>query len=271
MSYDPLFFKHKVALITGCHQNIGAQIARTLADKGCHLILTAPSDKNIDALVQECQKPDNEVLTILSDLQNEEEISRVISKVGMHFGKLDILINSAYENHFTNAENTPIDNFHKMQQVNTHIPYMLSQSALMYLRLSDNAHIVNLSPPIVLNAEFIHPYLPYAMSLYSISLSTLGMAHAHYHDNIAVNSIWPHMMITGMANVPDKYTRKPTIIADAILEILNKETRVCTGCFLIDDQVMMGAGVTDFSLYAHTIGEKLVKNIFLPPDLSPLG
>ena len=58
-------------------------------------------------------------------------------------------------------------------------------------------------------------------------------------------------------------------MADAVIEIVSKPSKVCTGCFLIDDLVLMGAGVINFDQYACEQGESLMENLFLPHDLPP--
>ncbi len=69
--------------------------------------------------------------------------------------------------------------------------------------------------------------------------------------------------------IPEKYMRYPTIMADAVLEIITKPSKTCTGTFLIDDLVLMAAGVTDFDQYACEAGHPLLQDLFLPHDLPP--
>ena len=54
--------------------------------------------------------------------------------------------------------------------------------------------------------------------------------------------------------------RKPDIIADAILEIINEDPKIFTGNQLIDEEYLKTKGVTDFSKYRCLSNHE-------PPDL----
>ena len=60
--------------------------------------------------------------------------------------------------------------------------------------------------------------------------------------------------------------RKPEIMADAAYWVLTQPATSITGQFLIDDEVLRGAGVTDLSGYAEIPGmsdEELLPDFFL--------
>ena len=52
-----------------------------------------------------------------------------------------------------------------------------------------------------------------------------------------------------------KYSRKPEIMADAAYVIFQHSCDQMTGQFLIDEEVLMKAGVTDMDCYAVTPGK----------------
>ncbi len=57
--------------------------------------------------------------------------------------------------------------------------------------------------------------------------------------------------------------RTPGIMADAAHAILSAPASARTGRFLIDDEVLAEAGVTDFDRYAVKPGEPLAPDLFL--------
>jgi citronellol/citronellal dehydrogenase len=103
-----------------------------------------------------------------------------------------------------------------------------------------------------------------------MSMCVLGMAEEFRGAGIAVNALWPRSviataaitMIPGAADDIDRM-RKPEIMADAAHAILVRNARTTTGNFFIDDEVLAGAGVTDFSRYAVKPGHPLLPDIFL--------
>ena len=95
------------------------------------------------------------------------------------------------------------------------------------------------------------------------------MAREYSADGIAVNSLWPRTTIATAAiefNFPGEIlraSRKPAIVADAAHNILTRDSRSCSGNFFIDEEVLAGAGVTDFEQYAVTPGVPLYRDLFL--------
>ena len=65
--------------------------------------------------------------------------------------------------------------------------------------------------------------------------------------------------------------RKPEIVADAAWHIMTRNSREFSGNFLIDEDVLRDAGVTDFDQYAVEPGTSLMPDFFLgEPDLAAL-
>ena len=58
--------------------------------------------------------------------------------------------------------------------------------------------------------------------------------------------------------------RKPDIVGDAAHAILVKPSREFTGRFLIDEEVLRGEGITDFSGYLAAPGAEPMPDFFLP-------
>jgi citronellol/citronellal dehydrogenase len=96
------------------------------------------------------------------------------------------------------------------------------------------------------------------------------MAREFERDGIAVNALWPRTAIATAAiefAIGDasslRHCRKPEIMADAAHWILTQPSRSLTGRFLIDDEVLGAAGVTDFDAYAVSPGAPLALDFFL--------
>jgi citronellol/citronellal dehydrogenase len=96
----------------------------------------------------------------------------------------------------------------------------------------------------------------------------LGMAAEFKGDGIAVNALWPRATIATAAlqiipGAQSEAGRKPEIMADAAHRVLTTDSRARTGRFLIDEDVLREAGVTDFTGYAVHPGEALRVDLFL--------
>ena len=95
---------------------------------------------------------------------------------------------------------------------------------------------------------------------YLMSFWTQGMSEELRSRRIAVNSIWPVTAIDTAAvrNILPwalKNSRKPQIMADASYYIITQPADVYTGQCLLDEDVLLSAGVTDFSVYDTDVSD----------------
>jgi len=159
--------------------------------------------------------------------------------------------------------------FDLMHQINTRGTFACSQACIPHLKKAQNPHILNLSPPLNLDAKWFKNHTAYTMSKYGMSMCTLGMSAELAASGIAVNSLWPRTTIATAAiemNFPPEImraSRKPAIMADAAHVIFNRDSRRHTGNFYIDEAVLREEGIADFAQYAVAPGTPLYPDLFL--------
>jgi citronellol/citronellal dehydrogenase len=141
---------------------------------------------------------------------------------------------------------------------------------LPYLKQATNPHILNLSPPLNMDAQWFAPHVAYTIAKYGMSLCVLGMAAEFAPDGIAVNALWPRTTIATAAvqNLLGgeeliSHSRKPEILADAAYIILTRSSREFTGHFCIDEDVLASEGITDLDSYSVAPGNPLQPDFFL--------
>lgn len=88
-------FEGKVALVTGASRGIGAATAKALAAQGAHVIITARTAKDLEA-VEDAIFNAGGIATIAPlDLTDGDSIARLATAVTERWGKLDILVLNA--------------------------------------------------------------------------------------------------------------------------------------------------------------------------------
>jgi NAD(P)-dependent dehydrogenase (short-subunit alcohol dehydrogenase family) len=85
----------KVALVTGSTSGIGAQMARSLAGDGAHVVVTGRREKRGNAIVDEVRQAGGEATFLQLDITSEESVADVFDTVRAKFGRLDVLVNNA--------------------------------------------------------------------------------------------------------------------------------------------------------------------------------
>ncbi len=171
------------------------------------------------------------------------------------FGGIDILVNNASAIWLAGITETPMKRFDLMQQVNARGTYLCTQKALPYLAKAQNPHVLTLAPPPSLDPKWWAPHTGYTLAKMGMSFVTLGLAAELADSGIAINALWPRTIIATDAlnmipGVEIPRCRTPEIVADAAHAVLVRPARGFTGQFLIDENVLREAGVSDFSGYA---------------------
>lgn len=88
-------FEGKIALVTGASRGIGAAIAQALAAQGAHVILTARTAKDLEAVEDAIFAGGGSATIAPLDLTDGDSISRLAAAVTERWGKLDILVLNA--------------------------------------------------------------------------------------------------------------------------------------------------------------------------------
>ncbi len=82
----------KIALVTGASRGIGAAIAKSLAAKGAHVVLTARKVKDLEGVEDEIHDADGTSTIAPLDLTDGESIGRLAQAIAERWDKLDILV-----------------------------------------------------------------------------------------------------------------------------------------------------------------------------------
>jgi citronellol/citronellal dehydrogenase len=266
----------KTVFITGASRGIGRAIALRCAADGANVVITGKTAEahaklpgTIHTVAAEVDKAGGKGLAIQLDVRDEHALQTAIDQAAARFGGIDVLVNNASAIYLSNTLDTPARRLDLMWDVNMRATFLASQACIPYLKKSSNPHILTLSPPLSYDAKWFVPHVAYSISKFGMSLCALGMAREFAADGIAVNCLWPRTTIATAAiefNFPKEIlraSRKPEIVADAAYAIFLRNSRVCTGNFFIDEDVLRVAGITDFVQYAVTPDAPLFNDLFL--------
>ncbi len=268
--------KNKTLFITGGSRGIGHAIGLRAAQDGANVVVAAKTNRphpklpgTIHTAVDAINEAGGQGLAIQLDIRDENAVADAMAQAADHFGGIDILVNNASAIYLAPTDQVPMKRFDLMFGVNVRGTFVCSQAALPYLEKADNPHILNLSPPLNMDAKWFAPHVAYTMAKYGMSQCVLGMAEEFKPRGIGVNALWPRTVIATAAlamlgdAVKPKNCRKPEIMADAAQWILTQDAHEVTGQFFIDDEALAQAGVTDLDGYAVEPGQPLLPDLFL--------
>lgn len=268
--------KGRTVFITGASRGIGAAIALRCARDGANVVITGktaePHPKlkgTVHSVAKEVEEAGGRALALQMDVRDDGTVEAAVAKTMETFGSIDVLVNNASAISLTGTLDTPMRRFDLMFGVNVRGTFGVSRACIPHLRSGANPHILNLAPPLTMSARWFKDHVAYTMSKYGMSMCTLGMSAELAPLGIAVNSLWPRTTIATAAievHFPPglvKASRTPEMMADAAHAILCRDSRMATGNFYIDEDVLREEGVQEFSRYAVSPGHPLQVDLFV--------
>jgi len=265
----------KTLFITGASRGIGLAIALRAARDGANVAIAAKSDVpnpklpgTIHTAAEAVTVAGGQGLALKCDIREEDQVRAAVAATVDAFGGIDILVNNASAIWLRGALDTPMKRFDLMQQVNARGSFLCAQACLPHLLKAPNPHILTLAPPPSLDPKWWAPHTGYTLAKMGMSFVTLGLAGEFGPQGVAVNALWPRTLIATDAlnmipGVSSGNGRKPEILADAAHAVLTRPAAGFSGHFLIDDEVLREAGVTDLSHYAADPSQPLLPDLFL--------
>lgn len=261
--------KGKTLFITGASRGIGLAIGLRAARDGANVVIAAktaaPHPKlpgTIFSAAEAIEAAGGQALPLVVDVRDEARVAEAVDEAVARFGGIDICVNNASAIQLTGTLHTPVKRYDLMHQINVRGTYVTSQACLPHLLKSTNPKILNLSPPLNMEARWFKDHVAYTMTKFGMSMCVLGMA-AEFEGKVAVNALWPRTTIATAAigmlggDTMMRASRSPDIVADAAHWILTQPVS-CSGRFFLDEDVLRDAGVHDFTHYR------------MDPDIEPL-
>jgi citronellol/citronellal dehydrogenase len=264
----------RVMFMSGGSRGIGLAIAIRAARDGAKVALMAktaePHPKlpgTVFSAAEEIEAAGGEALPIVGDIRDAEAVEAAAAQTAERFGGIDLVVNNASAINLAPMRELPVKRFDLMQQINARGTFVVTQACLPYLRESDHAHVLTLSPPLSVDRRWLAGHSAYTLSKMGMTMITLGVAADE--PGIGANCLWPRTIIATAAvqnllggDEAMARARTPEILADAAHAVLLRDPASTTGNTFIDDEVLAEAGITDLSGYAAE-GSDLVLDIFV--------
>lgn len=273
-----MLFTNKTVLITGGSRGIGKAIAIKLAKEGANIAIvgkTAEPNPKLEGTIYTAAQEiaaagPGKVLPLQGDIRFEDNIRQIVETTAHTFGGIDILVNNASAINLSPTEQVETKRFDLMHDINIRGTFFMCQACIPFLKKAHNPHILNLSPPLNMDARWFASHLAYTISKYGMSMIVFGLAEELKQYRIAVNALWPKTTIATAAvknllggDFLMQRSRIPEVVAEAAHYILQKPSFETTGNFFIDEDVLKNEGITDLTKYAVNPDQKLMMDLFL--------
>ncbi len=227
---------------------MGAEEARIFAREGAKVVIGDISEDEGRAVEAQIAEAGSQALFVRLDVTQESDWTNAVDLAVSRFGKLDVLVNNAGISSRAFTDDTGIDAWDKIMEVNSKGVFLGTRAAIPKMLEAGGGSIVNISSIMgLVGSAGGHP--AYNASKGAVRIFSKAMAVRHGKDNIRVNSVHPGFMPPMASGIAyDQEQRRGSLeqtplgregrieeVANAVLFLASDEASYITGAELAVD------------------------------------
>jgi NAD(P)-dependent dehydrogenase (short-subunit alcohol dehydrogenase family) len=221
-------FEGKIALVTGASRGIGAATATALAAQGAHVILTARTAKDLEAVEDAIFAAGGSATIAPLDLTDGDSISRLAVAVTERWGKLDFLVlNAAMLGTLSPVSAIDGAEFARLFTLNVTAQQVMIASFDALLRKSDAGRLIALTSSVGASPRaFWGAYgaskaaLENLVESYGDEVKNLSQVRTAIVDPGRTRTV---MRAKAYPGEDPSTVKEPSVVADAIVQMLKTE------------------------------------------------
>ncbi|MDF2668880.1 MAG: family oxidoreductase [Paenibacillus sp.] len=238
-----------IALITGGSLGIGRAIALRFAGEGAKVAISGRGRASLEEAAVVIREQGGEVLTLESDVQDQEQVNGMIDCVLEKWGRIDVLVHNAGINNPTPFLDITVEEWDRHININLKGTFLVAQRVCREMtKRQQKGSVVLMSSVngLAAEADLAH----YNASKGGMNMLAMSMALELAPLGIRVNSLCPGFIETRLTKplidnepaikeylrtIPMGRVGQPEEIADAALFLASEESRYITGhCMVVD-------------------------------------
>jgi NAD(P)-dependent dehydrogenase (short-subunit alcohol dehydrogenase family) len=239
----------KIALLSGGARGMGAVEARLFAKEGAKVTIGDVLEDEGRKLEAEINAAGAEALFVRLDVTREADWQQAVETTVNRFGKLDVLVNNAGISGRGRIEDTAVEEWDRVMEVNAKGVFLGTKVAIPAMRKGGGGSIINISSQLGLVGTD-HSSPQYQASKGAVRLLTKATAIQYAKEAIRANSVHPGPIVTPMTEAaradPERYQLmlsriplgcygQPEDVAYGVLYLASDESRWVTGSELVID------------------------------------
>jgi NAD(P)-dependent dehydrogenase (short-subunit alcohol dehydrogenase family) len=165
------------------------------ANRGATVVAVGRNEKELSGLMSKVESDDGCIKPHLADVRELSQIERIVSDTLDNQGKIDVLINAAGIIQNGTIENTSLDDWDKMFNINLRSVFVLTQKCVPHL-IESKGSIVNVSS--VAGVRAFPNVLAYCVSKAGVDQFTRCTALELASKGVRVNAVNPGVVVTNL-------------------------------------------------------------------------
>ena len=185
----------EVAIVTGGSRGLGKLIAAELSRLGCRIVLCARDAAELQEAKQSLEALGAEVLTVVCDVQDPDDLYRLVAATVERFGRIDLLVNNAGIIQVGPAQELQVADFERALSIIFWGTVRATLAVLPHMRARRHGRIVNITS---IGGKVAVPHLlPYDCAKFATVGFSEGLRAELAGDGVSVTTIVPGLMRTG--------------------------------------------------------------------------
>ncbi len=185
----------KAVIVTGASSGIGRAAALLFAENGAKVVAVGRNEKELNELRDESVKKNGVIKIHLTDIRENSQIERLFDFVIENFNQIDALINAAGIIGNGSIEDTTLEDWDKMMDINLRSLFNIMQKSVPHLEQT-KGNIVNVSS--VAGTRAFPNVLAYCVSKAGVDQLTRCTALELAPKGIRVNAVNPGVVVTNL-------------------------------------------------------------------------
>lgn len=235
--------ENKVAIITGGTRGIGLETVRVFKENGAKVILFGSKKETVDKAIETLKTEGLEVTGYYPNLNDYEEVEKIIKEIEKKFGTIDILINNAGISANKKIEDTSASDFASIMDLNVNAMFNMTKAVVPCMKKNRSGVILNTSSMVSFYGQ--PSGVGYPASKFAVNGLTKSLSRELAPFNIRVNAVAPGITKTDMVaplpkeqieplikTIPLGRIGEPRDIANAFLFLASDLANYITGAIL---------------------------------------
>ncbi len=192
--------KSRVVVVTGASSGIGAECARSLAQEGAHVVMSARrSDRLADLHDEITFAGHGETTVVAADITRPGDREHLVNETMSRFGRIDGLVNNAGYGQPGPVEIVPIERVRQNFETNVFSLIALTQLVIPIMRTQGSGRIINIGS---VAGKIARPYSSiYDATKHALEAISDGMRCELAPFGITVSLIRPGIVTTNFLSV----------------------------------------------------------------------
>jgi NAD(P)-dependent dehydrogenase (short-subunit alcohol dehydrogenase family) len=242
----------RVAIITGSTRGVGLATAALFAAEGAKVVVNS---RNAEEARRTAEELGGEAVGIAADIATPEGCATLVDETLARFGALDVLVNNAGTMTSHPAVDFPLDEWHRIMDINLTGPFMLCQRAGRQMFAQGGGAIVNVASVSGITTPPLR--LAYVTAKAGLIAMTKALA-AEWSPTVRVNGMVPGVVQTelleqltakgifkpeaALTRTPYGRFGRPEELAHGVLFLASDEASYIAGAMLPVDGAWLVSG-----------------------------